>query len=168
MVELILSGKASSTALAKAHDVDVRVVDAGTIQSPRKPWLGHFVVQPVAPGTADLSQAPAMTVEQFDMARALGAAEAQVGIDAGHRPLIAGEMGIGNTAAAACLTHLLAGIDADTATGSGAGADAAMRGIKRDIVAAAVDRLGGRNDKAALAAIAGCEIVCATTNSIAG
>ncbi|MDT7535461.1 nicotinate-nucleotide--dimethylbenzimidazole phosphoribosyltransferase [Sphingobium sp. SA2] len=81
---------------------------------------------------------------------ALGAAEAQVAIDAGHRLLIAGETGIGNTAAAACLTHLLAGIDADTATASGAGADAAMRGIKRDIVTAAVDRLGGRNDKAKL------------------
>lgn len=168
MVELILSGKASSTALANAHDVDVRVVDAGMIQSPRKPWPGHFIPQAVAPGTADLSQAPAMTVEQFDMARALGAAEAQVAIDAGHRLLIAGETGIGNTAAAACLTHLVAGVEADTATGSGADADAAMRGIKRDIVTVAVDRLGGRNDKAKLTAIAGCGIVCATTNSIAG
>jgi nicotinate-nucleotide--dimethylbenzimidazole phosphoribosyltransferase len=159
MVETILSGKASSTALAAAHGVDVRVVNAGMIQPPHEPWPQYFNPQPVALGTADLSQGPAMTVEQFDTAWALGAAEAKAAIEAGHRLLIAGEMGIGNTTAAACITHALAGIDADTATGSGAGADAAMRSIKRDIVAAAVASLGGRSDKAALAAIAGFEIV---------
>ncbi len=159
MVETILSGKASSTALAQAHGVDVRVVNASMVQPPRGPWPQHFNPQPVAPGTVDLSQGPAMTVEQFDSAWALGEAEAHAAIQSGHRLLIAGEMGIGNTTAAACLTHALAGIDADTATGSGAGADAAMRSIKRDIVAAAVERLCGRTDKAALAAIAGFEIV---------
>lgn len=159
MVETILSGKASSTALAATHGVDVRVVNAGMVQPPRAPWPQHFNGQPVAPGTADLSQGPAMTVEQFDTAWALGEAEAQNAIQSGHRLLIAGEMGIGNTTAAACITHALAGIDADTATGSGAGADAAMRIIKRDIVAAAVASLDGRTDKAALAAIAGFEIV---------
>ncbi|MFN3820522.1 nicotinate-nucleotide--dimethylbenzimidazole phosphoribosyltransferase [Blastomonas sp.] len=159
MVETILSGKATSTALAKAHGVDVRVVDAGMVQPPRAPWPAHFNAQPVAPGTADLSQGPAMAMDQFDTAWALGEAEAQAAVDASHRLLIAGEMGIGNTTSAACITHALTGIDADTATGSGAGADAAMRVTKRDIVAAAVARLDGRTDKAALAAIAGFEIV---------
>ncbi|WP_430386846.1 nicotinate-nucleotide--dimethylbenzimidazole phosphoribosyltransferase [Blastomonas fulva] len=159
MVETILGGKASSTALATAHGVDVRVVDAGMAQPPRQPWSAHFNPHTVAPGTADLSSGPAMNEDQFDAAWALGETEAKSAVDAGHRLLIAGEMGIGNTTAAACITHALAGIDADTATGSGAGADAAMRGIKRDIVAAAVARLDGRTDKAALAAIAGFEIV---------
>lgn len=159
MVETILNGKASSTAMANANGVDVRVVDAGMIQPPIGPWPGHFLSQPVGPGTADLSLGPAMSVAQFDKAWALGSQEAQAAIDDGYRVLIAGEMGIGNTTAAACLTHAFTGIDADTAAGSGAGADAAMRGIKRDIVAAAVARLGGRTDKAALAAIAGFEIV---------
>ncbi|GGB71671.1 nicotinate-nucleotide--dimethylbenzimidazole phosphoribosyltransferase [Blastomonas aquatica] len=159
MVETILGGKASSTALATVHDVDVRVVNAGMIQPPRGPWPAHFNAAAIAPGTVDLSCGPSMTLDQFDTAWALGEVEAQQAIEAGQRLLIAGEMGIGNTTAAACLTHALAGIDADTATGSGAGADAAMRIIKRDIVAAAVASLGGRTDKAALAAIAGFEIV---------
>ncbi len=158
MVETILKGQASSTALAEAHGVDVRVVDAGMAQPPRRPWPDHFIAQPVAPGTADLSQGPAMTEAQFDKAWAQGAAEAQSAVKAGHRLLIAGEMGIGNTTAAACLTHALTGIDADIATGHGAGADAAMRGVKRGIVATAVARLGGSTDKAALAGIAGFEI----------
>lgn len=159
MVETILKGKASSTALALAHGVDVRVVDAGMIQPPRGRCPDHFISQPVARGTADLSHGPAMSVEQFDLAWALGAAEAQAAVAAGHRVLIAGEMRIGNTTAAACLTYALTGIDADTATGHGAGADAAMRDVKRDIVAAAVGRLDGRTDKPALAGIAGFEIV---------
>lgn len=158
MVETILRGKASSTALAQAHCVDVRVVDAGMVEPPRGPWPDHFVAQAVASGTADLSLRPAMSVEQFDTAWALGAGEARAAVASGYRLLIAGEMGIGNTTAAACITHALTGIDADTATGHGAGADAAMRSVKRDIVAAAVGRLGGRTDKPALAAIAGFEI----------
>ena len=158
MVETILRGKASSTALAQTNGVDVRVVDAGMAQPTRPPWPAHFNAAAVARGTTDLSRGPAMSVDQFNSAWALGEAEAQAAIKAGHRLLIAGEMGIGNTTAAACLTHALTGINADTATGSGAGADAAMRAIKRDIVAAAVAALGGRTDKAALAAIAGLEI----------
>lgn len=159
MVETILMGKASSTAFAHAHSIDVRVVDAGIIQPPRGPWPDHFVAQPIASGTADLSQGPAMSPDQFDSAWALGVAEAKAAIESGHRLLVAGEMGIGNTTAAACLTHALTGIDADQATGHGAGADAAMRSVKRDIVADAVARLAGKRDKAALAAIAGFEIV---------
>ena len=158
MVETILKGQATSTALAAAHGVDVRVVDTGMVQPPRRPWPAHFNAQPIARGTADLSVGPAMSTDQFDAAWALGAAEARAAVDAGYRLLIAGEMGIGNTTAAACLTHALAGIDADTATGSGAGADAAMRAAKRDIVAQAVAGLEGRSDKAPLAAIAGFEI----------
>jgi nicotinate-nucleotide--dimethylbenzimidazole phosphoribosyltransferase len=99
-----------------------------------------------------------MSTDQFDAAWALGVAEAQAAIGEGYRLLIAGEMGIGNTTSAACLTHALAGIDADTATGMGAGADAAMRVVKREIVAKAVGRLEGRTDKGALSAIAGFEI----------
>ena len=159
MVATILSDRASSTALAAAHDVDVRVVDAGMAQPPAGPFPPHFRSAPVAPGTADLATRPAMDIAQFDRAWALGADEAKAAIAAGFRLLIAGEMGIGNTTASACLVHALTGVDADTATGSGAGADATMRLNKRTIVEQAVIRLDGACDKAALAAIAGFEIV---------
>lgn len=159
MVATILKGRASSTALAAAHNVDLRVVDAGMAEPPPGPLPAHYRAAPVACGTADLSQGPAMTPVQFDAAWALGADEAQRAVSDGFRLLIAGEMGIGNTTPSACITHALARIDADTATGSGAGADPAMREVKRRIVADAVTCLNGRRDKAALAAIAGFEIV---------
>lgn len=159
MVATILNGRASSTALAAAQGADLRVVDAGMADPPPGPFPAHYRAAAVARGTADLSQGPAMDDAQFDAAWALGADEARRAVAEGFRLLIAGEMGIGNTTPSACITHALAGIDADSATGSGAGADPAMREVKRRIVAEAVARLGGARHKAALAAIAGFEIV---------
>lgn len=159
MVATILSGRASSTALAAAHGVDVRVVDAGVAQPPPGPYPRHYRASPIAPGTADLANGPAMDEAQFDAAWALGADEAEAAVSAGFRLLIAGEMGIGNTTASACLTHALTGVDAETATGMGAGADPVMRAHKRAIVEQVVARLSGARDKAALSSIAGFEIV---------
>ncbi len=168
MVATILSGRASSTALAAAHGVDVRVVDAGIAHPPAGPYPPHYRMAPVAPGTSDLATGPAMNVAQFDAAWMLGASEAEAAVSAGFRLLIAGEMGIGNTTASACLTHALTGVDAETATGTGAGADPAMRAHKRAIVEQAVARLGGARDKAALAAISGFEIVAMAGFYVAG
>lgn len=159
MVATILKGRASSTALAAAHGVDLRLVDAGIADPPPAPFPAHYRAAAEAGGTADLSRRPAMDESQFDAAWALGADEARLAVTEGFRLLIAGEMGIGNTTPSACITHAITGIDADTATGSGAGADGAMRGVKQRIVAGAVKRMDGRQDKAALAAIAGFEIV---------
>lgn len=159
MVATILKERASSTALARAHGADLRMVDAGIMDPLPGPFPEHYRAAPIARGTADLSRKAAMTEAQFDAAWELGADEARRAIAEGFRLLIAGEMGIGNTTPSACITHALAGIDADTATGSGAGADGAMREVKRGIVANAVARLNGRRDKPAMAAIAGFEIV---------
>lgn len=158
MVATILKGRASSTALAAAHGAVLRVVDAGMVEPPPGPFPAHYRAAAVARGTADLALGLAMNAAQFDAAWALGADEARRAVAEGFSLLIAGEMGIGNTTPSACITHALTGIDADTATGSGAGADAAMREVKRQIVADAVTRVGGRRDKAALASIAGFEI----------
>ncbi len=159
MAATILKGRATSTALAKAHGVDVQLVNCGMITPPPRPWPDHYFSAPVAHGTGDLSIGPAMTEAQFDAAWGLGVTEADRAVDAGFRLLVAGEMGIGNTTPSACITHALTGCDADTATGSGAGADAAMRAHKTQIVADAVARLDGARGKVVLAAIAGFEIV---------
>jgi nicotinate-nucleotide--dimethylbenzimidazole phosphoribosyltransferase len=158
MVATILKDRASSTALARAHGANLRVVDVGIANPPSGPFPAHYREEPVARGTADLSLGPAMTEAQFTGAWNLGADEARCAVGEGFHLLIAGEMGIGNTTSSACITHALTGIDADLATGSGAGADTAMREVKRGIVAGAVARLGGARDREALAAICGFEI----------
>ncbi|WP_288413166.1 nicotinate-nucleotide--dimethylbenzimidazole phosphoribosyltransferase [uncultured Sphingomonas sp.] len=158
MVATILSGRATSNALAAAADCPLRVVDVGTI-APKLAPHPHFRAARVAQGTQPLGQRAAMDVAQFDAAWAVGVEEAEAAIDAGAVLLIAGEMGIGNTTPAACLTALLAGIAPDAAVGRGAGADDAVLANKRRVVTAAVARAAAMSDRrAAIASVAGFEI----------
>ncbi len=163
MMETIIVQKATSTALAAAQSADLRLVDVGSITPPKLSAPTEvFRDARVAAGTADLALGPAMTVEQFQYAWAVGEAEAARAHDEGCVLLLAGEMGIGNTTSAACLTMLLAGASADIATGRGAGADDATLEAKRDIVTQASRRAALLLDKdpvAAIAAVAGFEIV---------
>lgn len=162
MMGTIISGRASSAALATAQGCTLRLVDVGALAPPPEPWPDHFRLAAVAPGTADLSQGPAMTLDQFDRAWAIGAEEAERALAAGNHILLTGEMGIGNTTPAACLTALLTGIAVDVAVGRGAGADDTVLAIKRQIVADAVARANAvlpHDPRAAIAAVAGFEIV---------
>lgn len=162
MMATINAGRASSSALAAAQGCALRLVDVGAVSPPPQPWPGHYRAAAIASGTADLSQGPAMTPVQFDAAWAIGVDEANTAVAAGNVVLIAGEMGIGNTTPAACLTALLTGIDANVAVGRGAGADNTALAAKTHIVANAVARARSSlhsDPRAAIAAVAGFEII---------
>lgn len=161
MMATISNGRASSNALACAAACDLKMIDVGSITPLSMPLPEFVSIQRIAPGTRNLSIGPAMTVDQFDAAWDTGSAAAQQAISDGYRVLIAGEMGIGNTTPAACLTALLTGLDAAVATGKGAGADNAMRAHKETVVTEAVARerpILASNPKAAIAALCGFEI----------
>lgn len=162
MVRTIVSGRSASAALAAAQGCELRVVDVGVAVALDDLAAPDFRRAPVAPGTRDLSCASAMTMAQFEAAWEVGASEARAAINEGRRVLIAGEMGIGNTTAAACLTSLIADVPADIATGRGAGADDAMLDVKRNVVAQAVSRARpafARDRCEAIASVAGFEII---------
>lgn len=162
MVETIRAGRATSSALAATHGCDVRLVDVGVASPPAPPHPPFYHYASIAPGTADLAAGPAMTRAQFDTAWAVGANEAQRAHADGHVVLIAGEMGIGNTTPAACLTALLTSADPGRVVGRGAGADDAAMAAKVEIVAAATARAAaqlGNDPHAAIASVAGFEIV---------
>jgi nicotinate-nucleotide--dimethylbenzimidazole phosphoribosyltransferase len=163
MVDAILAGRASSTALAAATECDVRLVDVGVFSPPPDHPPAFFRSARVAVGTWDLSTGPAMSVAEFEAAWEVGASEARRAVSEGHVVLIAGEMGIGNTTPASCLTVLLAGAPLESAVGRGAGADDETLRRKREIVAAAVSRAGsaaaGSDPRAIIAPVAGFEIV---------
>jgi nicotinate-nucleotide--dimethylbenzimidazole phosphoribosyltransferase len=141
MVGTMLMGRASSSALAAAHDCSIRLVDVGVASAKPQSPPAFYRDARVAPGTRDLSVEAAMTPSQFDAAWQVGADEAERAFGEGHRVLIAGEMGIGNTTPAACLTMLLANVPTETAVGRGAGLDDAALTKKRDLVASAVARV---------------------------
>lgn len=162
MVGTIMAGRATSNALAAAQGCDLRLVDMGVQSPPPGQYPSFFAAAPVASGTADLASGPAMTEGQFDAAWSAGAGEAQRALDEGYPLLIAGEMGIGNTTAAACVTVLLAGAPVSLAVGRGAGADDATLAIKTAIVSGACDQASqylGDQPRAAIASVSGFEIV---------
>lgn len=161
MVATIAAGRATSSALAAAHDCSLRLVDVGTAGDRLADRPAFFRDARVGPGTASLAHGPAMNETAFTAAWRIGEDEARRALAGGAAVLIAGEMGIGNTTPTACLTALLADVDTDQAVGRGAGADDAVLAAKRRIVADAVSRtrpLLAANPRAAIAAVAGYEI----------
>ncbi len=126
MVENFLAGGAAVSVLARQHGLGLTVVDCGVAHdfAPRT-GLRHAKV---AYGTADASEAPAMTMAQCEQALRHGVEAVR---QLPGNVLLLGEMGIGNTSAAALLLARLCGLDIADCTGAGAGLDAA--GVQRKI-----------------------------------
>ncbi|WP_252374935.1 MULTISPECIES: nicotinate-nucleotide--dimethylbenzimidazole phosphoribosyltransferase [unclassified Nonomuraea] len=121
MVANFLSGGAVANAFAAQADVPVTVVDVGVAADlPDAPGL---VKHKIAYGTADLSQGPAMTVDQAVRALEVGIVVARGLVAEGARCLIAGDMGIANTTASAALVSVFTGKDPAEVTGRGTGID---------------------------------------------
>jgi nicotinate-nucleotide--dimethylbenzimidazole phosphoribosyltransferase len=154
MVHNFLQGGAAASVLARQHGLALTVVDCGV--------CGEFDAHPrlldrkVAPGTADATVEPAMTLAQCEQA-----------IDNGmelvrHLPgnaLLVGEMGIGNSSAAALLLARLAGLPLERCVGAGTGLDDAGMQRKRAVLQRVLDRHADAvGTMAALAALGGFEI----------
>lgn len=124
MVENFLAGGAAVNVLARQHGIALIVADCGVAHdfAPRE----QLRLCKVAPGTADSTQGPAMTPEQCQQAMANGRALVQ---SLPGNVLMLGEMGIGNTSAAALLLARLGQHDIAACTGAGTGLDDA--GIRR-------------------------------------
>lgn len=165
MVRTIVAGRSVSAAWARLHDCPLRVVDVGVAACLDDLAADHFRAARVASGTDDLSCGPAMSVAAFDAAWEVGASEARAALARGCRVLLAGEMGIGNTTAAAALCARALGGDAGDWVGPGTGLGAEGVQRKRAVIEAALAchadapdtpfetlrRLGGRE----IAAMAG-------------
>jgi nicotinate-nucleotide--dimethylbenzimidazole phosphoribosyltransferase len=95
----------------------------------------------IAPGTADFTVAPAMTVRQCERAMMLGAKRAQHAAKRGVQALVLGEMGIGNTTSAAALMAAYLDLPPADCCGRGTGCDDAGLERKRAAVAAGLARL---------------------------
>jgi nicotinate-nucleotide--dimethylbenzimidazole phosphoribosyltransferase len=161
MVDAIIGGRASSNAIAAAQDCDLGLVDVGVLGPEFTSDDAIFRRARIAQGSSNLARCPALTLEQFNAAWAVGAEEARRAIQEGAFVLIAGEMGIANTTPAACLTSLLTGVPADQAVGRGAGSDDAVLARKRQVIGEAVGRalpLLHADPALAIASVAGLEI----------
>lgn len=157
MVENFLAGGAAINVFSRQFGLDLSVINAGVKHdfAPRPALVDACI----APGTANYLQAPAMSAAQRDAALARGRELAHALAANGSNCVGFGEMGIGNTASAALLTHCLTGATLDSVTGRGTGLDDAGLARKLALLEQALAR-GGRPAAAldALAEYGGFEI----------
>jgi nicotinate-nucleotide--dimethylbenzimidazole phosphoribosyltransferase len=98
----------------------------------------------VAPGSADMTAASALTENELNAALATGAALVDELYERSIDCLVLGEIGIGNTTTTAALACALTGSSPELTVGRGTGLDAAGLERKRATVAAALERHGPR------------------------
>lgn len=154
MVENFLAKGAAINVFARQNGCALQVIDAG---------VNHdfgvregLVDCKVGPGTRNFFAGPAMSVQECERALEHGMALADKleGNVVGF-----GEMGIGNTTAAAAIMHMLTGIPAAQCVGAGTGLSAEGVRHKQQVVEQAVARHAAATDAlAVLAHVGGFEI----------
>jgi nicotinate-nucleotide--dimethylbenzimidazole phosphoribosyltransferase len=159
MVRNFSEGGAAVSVLCRANAIDLVVIDAGARTPQAEGFAAHgarFVDARIAAGTANALHGPAMTEAQALEAIARGAAIARET----HADAVAlGEMGIGNSSAAALLAARLLGLPIEAVAGRGTGVDDAGLKHKRAVLARVLDaHPDARTPLAALAAFGGFEI----------
>ena len=152
MVENFLAGGAAINVFARHNGLQLQVIDAGVAHAfgPRD----GLVDAKVAFGTHNYIEQAAMSSGERDAALARGAAIANNLGEQGCRVIGFGEMGIGNTAAAALLTHQLTGLPLADCVGRGTGLDDAGLARKQALLARAAERAGLPADADALTVLA--------------
>jgi nicotinate-nucleotide--dimethylbenzimidazole phosphoribosyltransferase len=133
MMHNFASGGAAIAVLARHCGAAFSVINVGTATP--APVLDGVVAVQLAPGTANFCTGPAMDDALVRRALECGAAYAPV---AGEL-FIGGEMGIGNTSAAAALTSALLNLPPATTVGRGTGVDDHGLALKRAAVQRGLD-----------------------------
>ncbi|MEX2472219.1 MAG: nicotinate-nucleotide--dimethylbenzimidazole phosphoribosyltransferase, partial [Gemmatimonadota bacterium] len=137
MCRNIGDGGAAVSVLARRVGARLVIADLG-VRAP----VDHPAVldRNVVRGTRDLADGPALTAAEVE--RAIVAGAALVATEAADARLLAiGEMGIGNTTAAAAVTAALLDLPADAVVGPGTGVDEAGLERKRRALRLALERL---------------------------
>jgi nicotinate-nucleotide--dimethylbenzimidazole phosphoribosyltransferase len=122
MVRTFLSGGAAVNALARTVGADVTVFDLG-VGTDLTDLPADVTRYKVRRSSGDITVENAITPEECETAFGHGMSIADDAVDSGADVLLIGDMGIGNTTAAAALVGLLTGNDPAAVTGRGTGID---------------------------------------------
>jgi nicotinate-nucleotide--dimethylbenzimidazole phosphoribosyltransferase len=138
MVANFLRGGAAINAIARVARAEVVVVDIG-VKSPIPAVAGadefiQLIRKPVRAGTRNFMKEPALTEQETLAAIMVGYEAAEESKRMGVNLIGLGEMGIGNTTAAAAITAALTGLASARVTGRGTGADDDILARKRSVV----------------------------------
>ena len=132
MVMNFQRGGAAINALARTAGVELQIVDVGVAHEIAAE--DGLIRRPIARGTKNFCEGPAMTCDEAMAALLLGIEMAEHAAAEGCALLGMGEMGIGNTTAASVLTAALTGLAPAAVIGRGTGADDAVMARKRSAV----------------------------------
>ena len=167
MVQNFLAGGAAVNVLAAQAGATVRIVDAGVRRDIDDARL-H--VAKLRAGTDNMTTGPAMSRDDAETMIVRGIAFARDEIAAGANAIALGDMGIGNTTAAAAITAVIAGAPPRAAAGRGTGIDdahfeAKVRAIEDAI---AINRPDGSDGIDVVAKVGGFEIAFLAGVAIGG
>ncbi len=162
MLANFVSGGAAVATLCQQQGIELRVINCGTANACEH--LAKIIHKPIMPGTHDFSQQAAMSTEQALLALTLGKEQVEHAYASGCDFLMLGEMGIGNTSAASCLSALLLEQDVSTLTGSGTGVEGAAFAHKQSTLTASIARAKPlvRTPLQALEQVGGLEVAAIT------
>ena len=138
MVLNFLAGGAAINVFCRQHGIDLRIVDAGVKGS----LAGHprLIDAKMADGTQNFARQPAMTTQMCERALERGGEVVDQIARTGCNVVGFGEMGIGNTSAAAVLMHRFTGQPLAECVGRGTGLDDQQWARKRTVLERAVGR----------------------------
>jgi nicotinate-nucleotide--dimethylbenzimidazole phosphoribosyltransferase len=141
MVANLCAGGAAVNVIARANDLEVRVVNVGVANA----LADHerLCNRPVRAGTGNLRIEAAMTRDEAARAVLVGAEIGMAAVDGGARCLLTGDMGIANTTASAAVVAAFTGRTAAEMTGRGTGIDDATLAHKVVVVRDALARIAG-------------------------
>lgn len=134
----IAAGGAAINVLSRHCGFDVQLVDAGMTADVEH---ADAVALKAGSGTRSMLREEAMTADQLRQCLANGRALAKAAADDGFQLVAVGDMGIGNTTAAAALV-VAAGLDLDAVVDRGTGIDDETLRHKRSVIADAVEKHG--------------------------
>jgi nicotinate-nucleotide--dimethylbenzimidazole phosphoribosyltransferase len=137
MLHNFAAGGAAIAVLGRELRVPLTVVDAGTL-APAD--IAGVVTDKPRRGTRDFFLEPAMTEAETGFALAAGRRAVLGSIGDGADLVILGEMGIGNTTAAAAMAAALLGARAQDLVGAGTGLDADGMNHKAQVIATALGK----------------------------
>jgi nicotinate-nucleotide--dimethylbenzimidazole phosphoribosyltransferase len=168
MIRNFVRGGAAISVLARALGATLEVINLGTI--------GQAVIAgardaQLGPGSANFVNGPAMTEVQFAAALEAGRESVERARAAGAQLYIGGDMGIGNTTAAAAVACALLSARPETLAGPGTGLDERGVAHKAAVIRRALERHSGNLRTAhevlrclggfEIAALAGAYVRCA-------
>lgn len=168
MVRSFAEGGAAISNLARALGATLEVVDLGTVGDSGSP--GDLVRRlPLGRGTRNLAVEAAMSEAQLAAALEAGRDAACRARSAAVDILVVGEMGIGNTTAAAALGAALLGCSGSTLVGLGSGLDPSRLPHKAETIESALRLHAGYLDDPieAVRRVSGFEIAALTGSYVA-